>query len=251
MLLVVGHADSASAGAPPATAGSGGVGLTGTVPGSATVVPVGGPRSASRGGITLQSPQIALLRGTVSFTGTVTNVRLGETVTIQRQTATPGTWVTTASGPVTRSGGFDAKWRANRSGLLSIRAVLDAGASTARRPASRPRSGAGGAELAATPALTLTVYKSAIATIYGPGLFGRTTACGQRLTHATLGVASRTLKCGTPVAIYYRGQELVVPVIDRGPYSADATWDLTLATAKALGIVETVRIGALAPAPAA
>jgi rare lipoprotein A len=250
-LLAAGHAEPASAGAPPPSTGSGGVGLTGTAPGTATVIPVGGALSTSSGGITLQSPKIALLRGTVSFTGTVTNVKPGETVTIQRQGATVGAWVTAASGPVGQTGEFDAKWRANRSGSLQVRAVLDVGAGTSRRPASRPRSGAPLAELATTPALTLTVYKSAVATIYGPGLFGRTTACGERLTHATLGVASRTLKCGAPVAIYYKGQELVVPVIDRGPYSPDAKWDLTLATAKALGIAETVRIGALSPPPSA
>lgn len=212
-------------------------------------MPVGGPVSAGSSEITLQSPRIALLRGTVSFTGTVTAVRAGETVTVQRQTATPGVWVTAASAPVTAAGTFVARWRANRSGSLSIRAVLSADMSTARRTAKRPPSGTAPVQLAATPALTLTVYRSAIATIFGPGIFGRETACGERLTRATLGVASRTLRCGTPVAIYYRGHELVVPVIDRGPYAADATWDLTLATAEALGISETARIGALSPPP--
>jgi rare lipoprotein A (peptidoglycan hydrolase) len=36
-----------------------------------------------------------------------------------------------------------------------------------------------------------------------------------------------------------------VPVIDRGPFANGARWDLTMATAKALGIKETATIGTL------
>ena len=72
----------------------------------------------------------------------------------------------------------------------------------------------------------------------------------QRLTRATLGVASRTLRCGTRVAVFYQGRELTVPVIDRGPFANDASWDLTMATARALGVQETVTVGTLSPAPA-
>jgi rare lipoprotein A len=105
--------------------------------------------------------------------------------------------------------------------------------------------------MAATPTLTLTVYRGAVATIYGPGFYGHRTACGEQLKRATLGVANRTLPCGTMVAIYYQGRELVVPVIDRGPYAHHASWDLTFATAKVLGITETARIGTLSPPPTA
>ena len=101
-----------------------------------------------------------------------------------------------------------------------------------------------------TSAVTIPIFRSAIATIYGPGFWGHRTACGQRLQKTTLGVASRTLKCGTKVAVDYRGRELTVPVIDRGPFSGNATWDLTLATADALGVKETSTVGTLAPAPA-
>ncbi len=41
-----------------------------------------------------------------------------------------------------------------------------------------------------------------------------------------------------------------MPVIDRGPFTSNASWDLTLATADALGVKETSTIGTLAPAPA-
>ena len=93
--------------------------------------------------------------------------------------------------------------------------------------------------------LTIVVYRTALATQYGPGFYGSRTACGERLRRATLGVANRTLTCGTPVAIYYRGRTIVVPVIDRGPYANGADWDLTEATGRALGIPGTATIGAV------
>jgi peptidoglycan lytic transglycosylase len=87
-------------------------------------------------------------------------------------------------------------------------------------------------------------YKPVTATWYGPGLFGNRTACGSTLTHRTLGVAHKRLPCGTRVALRYRGHTLVVPVIDRGPYSRGVDYDLTYATARKLGMRETSRLGA-------
>ena len=97
----------------------------------------------------------------------------------------------------------------------------------------------------ASPTLTVTVYRPAIATQYGPGFYGQRTACGQTLHRNTLGVANRTLKCGTPVSILWHGRTIVVPVIDRGPYANHADWDLTEATGRALGISGTATIGAV------
>ena len=82
-----------------------------------------------------------------------------------------------------------------------------------------------------------------IATWFGPGFFGNKTACGQTLTPRVVGVANRTLPCGTLVKVGYHGHTLTIPVLDRGPYShIGADWDLTAGAAKALGITETVRI---------
>ncbi len=86
--------------------------------------------------------------------------------------------------------------------------------------------------------------KGAIATWFGPGFYGQHTACGQLLTPATVGVAHRTLPCGTLVSVRYRGRRLTLPVIDRGPYGSGAEWDLTSEAARALGIAETVRVSA-------
>jgi len=62
---------------------------------------------------------------------------------------------------------------------------------------------------------------------YGPGFFGNGTACGQTLTKTLVGVAHRTLKCGTLVTFRYNGTTLTVAVVDRGPYVSGRTWDLT------------------------
>jgi len=88
------------------------------------------------------------------------------------------------------------------------------------------------------------VHTSGIATWFGPGFYGRKTACGQTLTPGVVGVANRTLPCGTLVKVSYAGHALTVPVLDRGPYShIGADWDLTSGAAQALGITDTVRIG--------
>jgi rare lipoprotein A (peptidoglycan hydrolase) len=89
------------------------------------------------------------------------------------------------------------------------------------------------------------VRATALATWFGPGLYGRRTACGQTLTPSVVGVANRRLPCGTLVKLTYAGHTLVAPVLDRGPYGRlGAEWDLTAGAASALGITETVRVGA-------
>ncbi len=85
--------------------------------------------------------------------------------------------------------------------------------------------------------------KAQVATWFGPGFYGQKTACGQTMSPVIVGVASRTLPCGTLVLVDYKGHRLTVPVIDRGPYANNgAMWDLTWGAASALTITETVRV---------
>jgi len=51
----------------------------------------------------------------------------------------------------------------------------------------------------------------------------------------TMGVANKTLPCGTKVKLRYRGRTVTVPVIDRGPYVAGRDYDLTTAVKEKLG----------------
>lgn len=218
-----------------------------TAPPASPVVNLGTTIEASGNGITVTTTRSGFQGRTITFSGSVPVSDAGYTVVIQYTTsANPGHWVRATSATANSSGDFQASWTANVSGKLSFTAVLLAANSAAA-------SSTGGTTTASqdqtsglsTSAFTVTIFKSAIATFYGPGLWGHHTACGERLRKTTLGVASRTLKCGTPVTVYYRGREITVPVIDRGPFANHATWDLTQATAQALGIVQTVTIGTL------
>ena len=85
---------------------------------------------------------------------------------------------------------------------------------------------------AAVDGRDVTVFRRARATWYGPGFYGRRTACGLRLTTRTLGVAHRTLPCGTLVELFKDGRTVTVPVIDRGPFRPGTSYDLTYATAQ-------------------
>jgi rare lipoprotein A (peptidoglycan hydrolase) len=74
-----------------------------------------------------------------------------------------------------------------------------------------------------------------VASWYGPGFYGNRTACGLTYGAEVLGVAHRTLPCGTMMTLTYAGRSVAVPVIDRGPYVAGRTLDLSNATRAALG----------------
>jgi rare lipoprotein A len=80
----------------------------------------------------------------------------------------------------------------------------------------------------------LDVFHLAEASWYGGG---GTLACGGELTSSTLGVANKTLPCGTLLTLRYDGRSVRVPVIDRGPFVPGREFDLTEATKAALGFV--------------
>jgi rare lipoprotein A (peptidoglycan hydrolase) len=75
-------------------------------------------------------------------------------------------------------------------------------------------------------------YNVSIASVYTD--YGLPIACGGVLHVPELGVANKTLPCGTKVIFVYGNRAIRVPVIDRGPYIAGREWDLTGATAEAL-----------------
>jgi rare lipoprotein A (peptidoglycan hydrolase) len=60
------------------------------------------------------------------------------------------------------------------------------------------------------------------------------TACGVMYTRTLVGVANRTLPCGTLVAFSYGGRTVVAPVVDRGPYVTGRNWDLSGGLCQAL-----------------
>jgi peptidoglycan lytic transglycosylase len=184
----------------------------GTTPGAATVA------TASANGITLRARVTALLRRRATVSG-LAPARAGQ-VRIE-QLGADGAWAPVATAAVAADGRFTAAWRPRALGAQQLRAVVDGGAT--------------GASSEAPPQVAITVYRPGRASWYGPGSYGNTTACGVKLTRTTVGVAHKTLPCGTQVQFSYAGRTLVVPVIDRGPFVAGRSWDLTKHTHELLG----------------
>jgi len=188
--------------------------------------------SASGNGLTVQARASTMLRNGLTFSGTAPSSDAGKTIEIERSGhQTNWTWASTATATVASDGSFQASWATNHIGRFSIRAVL-----LARGVAQTA---------AATPSMIVTVFLNSVASWYGPTGRNSRTACGQKLTRTTIGVANKTLKCGTQVALYYRGRTMIVSVIDHGPYIKGRSWDLTEATAKALGFDGVGAIGAV------
>ncbi|MEZ5078368.1 MAG: septal ring lytic transglycosylase RlpA family protein [Solirubrobacterales bacterium] len=125
------------------------------------------------------------------------------------------------------NGTFRARFEPGRTGSYAVRAY---GVRNARTRGT------------ASPARRLTAFRLAGASYYGPGLYGNGVACGGTLTPSTMGVAHKTLPCGTKVKLRYHGRSVTVPVIDRGPYVAGRDYDLTEAVRNRLGFpgVDTV-----------
>jgi rare lipoprotein A len=195
----------------------------GSSQGTGSATPMSASVSSSANGMTISTRPASFLPGQLVLRGRVPSRDAGDAVELQRSAQQTGArWVATVTGTVQSNGSFKLVWRTNAAGRFQLRALLQ-----------RSR-GAGAAN--GWPTLTVTIY--------GPGFYRHRTACGEVLHRQTLGVANRTIACGTRISIYYRGKTITVPVIDRGPYSNGASWDLTEATARALGMSGTATIGA-------
>jgi rare lipoprotein A (peptidoglycan hydrolase) len=84
------------------------------------------------------------------------------------------------------------------------------------------------------PVGRVNVYRWSYASWYGPGLYGNPLGCGGTLWPGRLGVAHKSLPCGSKVWLRHRGRTVRVRVIDRGPYVGGREYDLTEATAQRL-----------------
>jgi len=69
----------------------------------------------------------------------------------------------------------------------------------------------------------LEAFRPALASWYGEG---QALACGGHLTPGMMGVAHKSLPCGTRITIRYRGRQVRVRVVDRGPYAGGREFDL-------------------------
>ena len=140
------------------------------------------------------------------------------------QLASGGKWRTVDTTRTGSQGRFRASWRPRAAGVYRLRLRTNG-----------DRLAAGAAERLAK----VNAYRAGHASWYGPGLYGNHLGCGGRLSPGTLGVAHKTLPCGTKVTFRYRGRSVRVAVVDRGPYIAGREWDLTAATKQRLGFGST------------
>ncbi len=218
--VLVGAAHAAALAVPSAaSAAAGGAGATGR----------SGAAPAPSGGTILRTARGALVRRAHIIRGSVAPGSAGRAVVVQVR-ARHGAWMTVGTPRAGARGGFSTTWTPIHLGRSSFRAFPAGQASVAA---------------ATAPSVEVTVFLPTRATYYGPGLFGHRTACGQTLTRHILGVAHRWLPCGTKVSLLYHGRTITVPVVDRGPFTKIADWDLTSATASALGMSSTSAIGAV------
>ena len=159
-------------------------------------------------------------------------VKQGDKVTIKGHVAPAGTSrkVTVKVGDenirtrTSRGGGFKVRWKAD-----------DTGETTVRVRADGDKIAAGSGDKAGRVA----VLRPAIASYYGPGLYGNPMACGGTLQPDTVGVAHKSLPCGTKLVIAYGNRSVKTEVIDRGPYVGNREFDLTAALKSKLGFGST------------
>jgi peptidoglycan lytic transglycosylase len=157
----------------------------------------------------------------VRVTGSLNPGLPGRRVGLQVRTARG--WKT-VDGARTRAGGrFRAVWRPRSAGSYRVRVKL-AGRAAAERIGR------------------VHAYRPAIASWYGPGFYGNRTACGKTLGAGTLGVAHRTLPCGTRLRVRLGSRSVAVRVIDRGPFHYGREFDLTGAVKQRIGFGSTGRV---------
>ncbi len=77
-------------------------------------------------------------------------------------------------------------------------------------------------------------FHPAFASWYGPGFYGNHLGCGGRYYPGNMGVAHKTLPCGTRLRICYR-RCVTATVQDRGPYVGGRDFDLQVAVKQRVG----------------
>jgi rare lipoprotein A (peptidoglycan hydrolase) len=183
---------------------------------AAAAVPAIAPADAEAAAIKLKVDKHVLVGKELRMRGLL-DAPAGQKIRVQRSRG--GRWRTIETVKTGSDGRFKAQLPTRALGKMRIRALGPDGTRSENRRA--------------------IAYRTAAASYYGPGLYGNRTACGRTLTPSTVGVANKSLPCGTPVRLHYRGRTVRVRVIDRGPYAGNREYDLTEATKRRLGFGST------------
>jgi rare lipoprotein A (peptidoglycan hydrolase) len=188
---------------------------------AAAAVPAIAPADADAAAIKFKVDQHVLAGQALKVRGLLGSAP-GQEVRVQRTRGSH--WHTVETVKTASDGRFKTSLNTDALGKMRIRALGPDGA------ASHVRSA--------------IAYRSAPASYYGPGLYGQKLACGGTLTPSTIGVANKTLPCGTRVRLHYRGHDVKARVIDRGPYAGNRVYDLTEATKNRLHFGSTGNVWA-------
>ncbi len=177
----------------------------------------------SRGSFSIRSARRNVTLGDRTLVkGSLRPVRAGRRV--QLQVRAGDTWKTVARDVTDRRGRWRLRYTADRPSASRTRVAFAGDART--RAVARSLG-------------TVNVFRRALASWYGPGLYGGRLACGGRLSPGTLGVAHKALPCGTKLTLRHLGRSVRVAVVDRGPYVGSREFDLTSATRNRLGFSGT------------
>ncbi|HYZ76370.1 MAG TPA: RlpA-like double-psi beta-barrel domain-containing protein [Gaiellaceae bacterium] len=82
----------------------------------------------------------------------------------------------------------------------------------------------------------------ALAVPYTPAASRKRTACGQRISARTMGVAHPVLPCGAKLYLSYGGRKVLTQVIDRGPNRPGREFGVTKPLADEIGLHGTTAI---------
>jgi hypothetical protein len=157
------------------------------------------------------------------YAGNVARHRAGQRVRLELRSGSG--WHVVARDRIAKSGRFRVTTRINRIGddrAARLRIVATTGAKGDVERVERVHG-----------------FRRTFVSYYGPGLYGGALACGGRLSPGTIGVAHKSLPCGTKLTLRLGGREVQARVVDRGPYVGGREFDLTAATKQRLGFGST------------
>lgn len=197
-----------------------------------TPPPAASPEHPVRVGAALATQRVRrnlAIGGRVRVTGQLRPGGAGRTVALQLRRG--GRWRTIDRDRTSAGGAYrlSERLRAPGSDRARVRFAGDAANAPTKRGIGR-----------------VNAYRRAFASAYGPGLFGNPLGCGGTFTPATVGVAHKTLPCGTKLTLRYHGRSIRARVVDRGPFVAGREFDLTWATKQRLrhpgmGVIQVAR----------
>lgn len=191
--------------------------------------PTAAPASAQRTGskVVLGKRSLNVPVGRAAWIRGRVQARSPQLVRLQRLTP-GGRWVTLDSDRLDERGRFRLSHRPEDSGSQRVRVRYSGDQVNLRATRNAGR---------------LNAFREAQASWYGPGFYGRTTACGQTFSADVMGVAHKSLPCGTELTLRKGGRTARVRVIDRGPFVGGREFDLSPAVKSALRFGSTGSVG--------